>query len=115
VPSAPAPSKVPAIIAFGVGGVGLIVGSIFGAKALSDASGLKSLAGCPSNCPPSAQSQIDALHGAQWTSDIGLGIGVVGLGVGVALLVTGRAPEGPPATALRLDLGPGAVGVRGGF
>lgn len=114
-PSATAPSKLPAFVAFGMGGVGLVIGSVFGAMALSDASGLKSQAGCPSSCPSSAQSQIDALHGAQWASDIGLGVGVVGLGVGAALFLTSHTPETPPATSLRFDLGPGAVGLRGAF
>ena len=99
----------------GVGVVGLVVGSIFGAMALSDASGLKSQPGCPSSCPPSAQSQIDTLHGHQWVSDIGLGLGVVGLGVGAALFFTSRPPEAAPATSLRFDVGPGVVGLRGGF
>ena len=99
----------------GVGVVGLVVGSIFGAMALSDASTLKSQPGCPSSCPPSAQSQIDALHGHQWASDIGVGVGVVGLGVGAALFFTSHPPEAAPATSLRFDVGPGAVGLRGGF
>jgi hypothetical protein len=99
----------------GVGVVGLVVGSIFGALALSDASGLKSQPGCPSSCPPSAQSQIDTLHSHQLVSDIGLGIGVVGLGVGAALFFTSHPPEAAPATSLRFDVGPGVVGLRGGF
>jgi hypothetical protein len=47
--------------------------------ALSDASTLKSQPGCPSSCPPSAQSQIDTLHGhqvgsgsASWASALAL-------------------------------------------
>jgi hypothetical protein len=115
MPSASTSSKAPAFIAFGVGGAGLVLGSIFGAIALGDASGLKSQAGCPSICPPSAQSQIGALHGAQWGSDIGLGVGVVGLGVGAALLLTSHAPDAPPTTLLRVDVGPSLVAVRGGF
>jgi hypothetical protein len=99
----------------GVGVVGLVVGSIFGAMALSDASALKSQAGCPSSCPPSAQSQIDTLHGHQWASDIVLGLGVVSLGVGAALFFTAHPSEAAPATSLRFDIGPGAVGLRGGF
>ena len=99
----------------GVGVVGVVVGSIFGAMALSDASALKSQAGCPSSCPPSAQSRIDGLHGAQWTSDIGLGLGVVGLGVGAALFFTSHPPEAAPATSLRFDVGPSTVGLRGAF
>jgi len=99
----------------GVGVVGLVVGSIFGAMALSDASALKSQAGCPSSCPPSAQSKIDGLHGAQWGSDIALGIGVVGLGVGTALFFTAHPSEAAPATSLRFEVGPGAIGLRGAF
>ena len=99
----------------GVGVVGLVVGSIFGAMALSDASTLKSQAGCPSSCPPSAQSQIDTLHGHQWGSDIALGLGVVGLGVGAALFFTSHPTDAAPATSLRFDVGPGAVGLRGEF
>ncbi len=115
VPSASASSKVPAFIAFGLGGAGLVVGSILGVMALSDASGLKSQPGCPSSCPPSAQPQIDTLHGHQWGSDIGLGVGVVGLAIGAALFLTSHTPEGPPATSLRFDAGPGVVVLRGGF
>jgi hypothetical protein len=114
-PAPPTSSRVPAFVAFGAGGAGLIVGSIFGAMALSDASGLKSQPGCPSSCPPSAQPQIDTLHGHQWASDIGLGVGVVGLAIGAALFLTSHAPEGPPTTSLRLDAGPGVVVLRGGF
>ena len=99
----------------GAGVVGLVVGSIFGATALSDANGLKSQPGCPSSCPPSTQSQIDTLHGHQWASDIGLGLGVVGLAVGAVLFLTSHAPEAAPATALRFDVGPGVLGLRGGF
>ena len=99
----------------GVGVVGLVVGSIFGAMALSDASTLKSQPGCPSSCPLSAQSQIDTLHAHQLASDIGLGLGIVGLGVGAALFFTSHPPEAAPATSLRFELGPGAVGLRGAF
>jgi hypothetical protein len=99
----------------GVGVVGLVIGSIFGAMAMSDASTLKSQAGCPSSCPPSTQAQIDTLHGHQWAADIGLGLGVVGLGVGAALFFTSHAPESARATSLRFEVGPGAVGLRGGF
>ncbi len=125
-PAAPSDSPSPVsgewttqkMIGVGLGGagvVGLVIGSIFGAMALSDASTLKSQAGCPSSCPPSAQSQIDTLHGHQWASDIGLGLGIVGLGVGAALFLTSRPPEAAPATSLRFDVGPGAVGLRGAF
>jgi hypothetical protein len=114
-PSAPGSSRVPAFVAFGVGGAGLVLGSIFGAMALGDAGNLRSQSGCPSNCPTSAQPQIGSLHAAQWISDIGLGLGVVGLGVGAALWFTSHGPEAPPTASLRVDVGPGVVGLHGGF
>jgi hypothetical protein len=100
------PSKLPAFVALGVGGVGLVVGSIFGAMALSDASGLNAQAGCPSNCPPSAQPQIDTLHGHQWVADVALGVGVVGLALGAVLFLHSRSTESRPATSMS------AAGVR---
>jgi hypothetical protein len=39
----------------------------------------------------------------------------VGLGVGAALFFTAHPPEAAPATSLRFDVGPGAVGLRGEF
>jgi hypothetical protein len=68
--------------------------------ALSDASGLKGQAGCPSDCAPSAQSQIDTLHGHQWVSDIGLVVGVVGLALGTVLFLNSRSAEARPASSV---------------
>jgi hypothetical protein len=110
--SSSAPSKVPAFITLGVGGVGVVVGTVFGVMALSDANGLKGQTGCPSSCPGSAQPQIDMLHRDQWISDVGLVVGVVGLGIGAVLLLTLHSPD--PAT-IGLDLGPGVVRLRGRF
>jgi hypothetical protein len=111
--SSSAPSRTPAFVALGVGATGLVVGSVFGAMALSDKSTLDSQTGCPSSCPASAQSQIDALHSHQWASDIGLGIGVIGVGVGAVLLVT--SSHGPEVPSVGLGLGPGAVRLQGRF
>jgi hypothetical protein len=110
--AASAPSKVPAFITLGVGGVGVVVGTVFGVMALGDANSLKGQTGCPSSCPGSAQPQIDTLHRDQWLSDTGLAVGVVGLGIGAVLLLTSHSPE--PAT-IGLDLGPGFVRLRGRF
>jgi hypothetical protein len=112
--ASPAPSRVPAWVAFGVGGAGLVVGTVFGVIALNDASDLKGQAGCPSSCPRSAQPQIDALHGHQWASDIGLGVGVVGAAVGAVFLLSSRAPE-KPTSSVGLDLGPAFMRLRGRF
>lgn len=102
------------LVLVGVGGGGLVVGSVFGVLALSGAGGLKSESGCPKSCPTSAQPQIDTLHRDQWVSDVGLGVGVIGLGVGVVLLLTSHGPEAAPA-AVSLDVGPGVVLLGGRF
>jgi hypothetical protein len=111
-PSAPSPI---AWAALGVGGVGLVVGSVFGVMALNDGSNLDKQTGCPKACPNTALSQIGTLHRDQWVSDIGLlGVGVVGFAVGGALLLTSHGPDAAPA-AVGLDIGPGIVRVRGRF
>ena len=87
----------PMFAAFGVGAAGIAVGSVLGAMALGDASGLRGQAGCPQSCPPTAQPQIDALHGHQWGSDVALGVGVIGVVVGAVLLFTSHAADGQGA------------------
>jgi hypothetical protein len=87
-PPAEQKSKVPAIVALGVGGVGIVVGTIFGIVALGTKSTLDGE--CPNkNCPSSAdQSTINSLGTQAWVSTIGFGVGIVGLGVGTVLLAT---------------------------
>lgn len=73
------PNRVPAYVSLGVGGAGLVVGSIFGGLALSQASrDLK-------DGKPDEQASATA---KAWVSNIGFGVAVVGVAVGVVLLVT---------------------------
>jgi hypothetical protein len=83
-----APSRLPAYVAFGVGGAGVVVTSVFGVLALHDRSALNQacMAG-KTDCPAHAQSDIDLLHRNAIASDVGLGFAVAGLGAGVALLL----------------------------
>jgi hypothetical protein len=118
-----APNRIPAIVAFGIGGAGVVVGSIFGIMALGTKSSLDNA--CPDKkmCPPSSQSDIDALSTRATLSSIGFGVGIVGVAVGTVLLVTARGGEARPAPAAQSSprvrvspwLGVGTAGVGGTF
>jgi hypothetical protein len=121
-PAPPAPDRVPAYVVLGVGGAGIVVGTIFGVLALGNKSSLDS--DCPMGkdaCPIEKQSDVDSLNSSLKTnallSTIGLAVGVVGLGVGTYLFVSARS-DGAPKTArleVRPWVGPGSAGLAGSF
>jgi hypothetical protein len=110
-----------AIAMLATGGVGVVVGAIFGGLALSTKSTLNGE--CPSKtaCPASAQSDINGLSTKATVSTIGFGVGIVGAAVGVILLATSHGsetPQRPPsATGPRVSpwIGLGAAGLEGSF
>ncbi|MDP9002590.1 MAG: hypothetical protein M3O46_21075 [Myxococcota bacterium] len=117
-----APLRIPAIIAFGIGGVGIAVGSVVGIMALGTKSALDNACGDKKMCPASSQSDIDALSTRATISNVGFGVGIVGVAVGTALLLTSRGDEARPAsppTAHRVRISPwlriGTAGVGGSF
>jgi hypothetical protein len=94
--SAPQPaatkSKLPALIAFGVGGAGLIVGGVTGVLALNKASD------CP-NKLCNTQSDLDSAKTMATISTVGFGVGAAGIAVGTILLLTGGKSSEHPAQA----------------
>jgi hypothetical protein len=81
-------SNVPAYVALGVGGAGLLVGGITGFLALGKKSDLK---GCvDSACPSSQKDTLDSARSMATVSTVGFAVGFVGVGVGVVLLLTGN-------------------------
>jgi hypothetical protein len=115
------PSRVPAYIAFGVGAVGLGVGTVFGLSAMSTKSDLEKVC-VDGGCPPSAQSDIDSMQSSATVATIGFGVGLVAVGVGAYLWLSAE-PEAAPAVGvqqprgfgLRAVLSPGYVGLNGDF
>jgi hypothetical protein len=93
-PPEPAPKKnnTPAYVAFGIGGAGILIGSIAGVVALSKAGD------CPSKVCPT-QSDLDSAKSTATISTIGFGVGIVGVAVGTVLFLTGNKSEAPPAQA----------------
>ena len=116
-PTPPSPpssgsSHLPAYVAFGVGGVGLLVGTVFGVMALGSKSTLDSACGADKGCPGSSQSDIDAVGTRATISTVGFLIGAVGVATGTVLLFTAGKPTQP---SVRAWLTPGSAGIGGTF
>jgi len=100
-------------IAFGVGGVGLVVGAITGGLALGDHSTLASECGngtCATN-DSKAQSDLSSYHTMGAISTVGFIVAGVGAAAGVVLLIT--APKSQPTTGLQVSptIGLGSIGA----
>lgn len=122
------PSSLPKILSFGGFGLGLVgigVGSVTGLMSISQVNDVKK--GCPNNvCPTSSQSDIDSAKSLGTISTIAFIAGGVGVGAGIIGLVlqskqstTEEAP--PPGTSakanltVRPDVGPTWLGLHGSF
>jgi hypothetical protein len=123
-PRRSAPPKKPdntlAFAALGVGGVGLVVGTVTGMIALgkrSDLTGSKySCSG--SHCPEAARSTVDAYHRYGIMSGVGFGVGVASSAIGVWLLLSNSTTESGKASArasVRPYVSVGDVGIVGAF
>jgi hypothetical protein len=111
----PRKSNTAAYVALGVGGAGLLVGTITGVVALGKSSD------CP-NKVCASQSDLDSAKSMATISTIGFGVGIVGVALGTVLLLTGNKSEAPPAQALyqpKLTLKPwfgmNTAGLMGSF
>ncbi len=90
-------------VALGIGGAGLVTGSIFGVLALdakNQAAKLGDGGGCVGNrCTQAVLDKEGNARTMGWVSTAGFGLGVVGAGVGAWLLLTSGGKE--PAKAAR--------------
>ena len=105
-----------------MGGVGLVVGSVFGILALGTKSTLDSK--CISKtCPPDQQSNIDSLSTKATVSTVGFGVGIAGVALGAIFLGlsqhnSGGATTGklePPRPRVSPWIGLGSAGLGGTF
>jgi serine/threonine-protein kinase len=107
------------IVAYALGGVGvgaLVVGSVFGLRAISKRN--DSDAECPAGqCSQAGVDLNNQARTAARVADITIGVGLVGVGVATYLLLTmPKAQADAPAVAargmrLRADVGPGQAGL----
>ncbi|APR85511.1 Hypothetical protein A7982_10860 [Minicystis rosea] len=111
-PPPPKPNRVPAIVAFTVGGLGAVVGGVFGGMALSQASDIKSKCGPdPARCPGFAtkadyDSAVGAVQTKAWVSNVTLGVAVVGVVTGSVLYALGYPKA---ATKVTSAVGPSGL------
>lgn len=83
------PNRIPAYAAFGVGGAGIVVGSVFGGLALSQAGEIKDR--CKGNlCLTSDAENGESATAKAMISNIAFGVGLAGVVVGAALYLTGK-------------------------
>jgi tetratricopeptide (TPR) repeat protein len=108
-PPPPQPNRVPAYIAFGVGGAAAIGALATGLAANGKFNTAKT--GCKPNCP---DSTVDPIKKLAVVSDVLTGVAVVGVGVGAVLLFTAKPNVETTASAtpvLRAGAGPGGGGI----
>jgi hypothetical protein len=97
----------PVYAAFGVGGAGIVVGSIFGVLALHTKSTLDSECPSKTGCPP---ADVSALSTRGWIANAGFAAGIVGAGVGAILLLTSGGSDRP---SVGIQAGPMSIGLVG--
>ncbi len=105
------------IVALGVGGVGMVAGSVTGVLALKKRSSLKDQ--CPDNhCSADLKDDVDRYHLMGTLSGVSFGLGVVGLATGATLLwLVGDSSEQPKTSkpSLEPSIGFGSIGLRAMF
>jgi hypothetical protein len=107
----PPPSKVPAYVAFGGGGVGLLVGAVSGGLALETASDVRAVCGPGPNCPhPGERSAASAAKTEAWVSNAGFFVAIAGAVTGTVLLMVKVSPA--QKSAVGSAFGPGGLTLR---
>jgi hypothetical protein len=95
-------------VAVGVGGAGLVVGSVTGALVLSKKSSL----GCANNlCPVSDKSDVDGYNSMRTVSTVSFVVGGVLAATGVVLVLTAK----PTCESVALVLTPASAVLHGSF
>jgi hypothetical protein len=112
--SSPETRRILAFGALGLGGAGLIVGSVTGALALRKKNQLTTA--CPNGeCQPDQRSALDSYHTYGNISTVSFIVGAVGAAGGAILLLT-QPRESSTATAqVSAFVGVGSAGVKGTF
>ena len=110
--------RVAGFVVAGAGLAGVVVGAVFGGRALGKKSDEKGhCAGA--FCDPTGLALDSEAHRAATISTVAMGVGVAGIGVGVVLVLVSRAPKKASSAFLHVmpsaGLGSGGLDVRGTF
>ena len=110
-PPPTAKSKVPAVVANSVGGLGVILGATFMAVRGGALTDLETKCGGDTSCPPSAQPTADKGRLFTGLAEGAFVVGAAGLVTGIVMLATGGPAKPKPAAAF-VGLPPDGRGVR---
>ncbi len=103
---------------FGIGGLGLVLGTVTGILTLTTASSIRGVCtgpGTPPSCPPGQQGPITTANTLADVADVSFAIGALGVGAGVVGLLLRPHAAPPSASALTPVVGPRFVGLGGRF
>jgi len=112
-PPCAGPQRAIGIALLGVGGAAVVVGSIFGLRALDTKSHLDDACGPGKACPPDQQHEISSLKTQSVLATVGFIAGGVGLAAGTVVLLTTPSSTTKPSSAL--SVGPMSVSWHGHF
>jgi len=107
-------------VGFGMAGVGVVVGALFGADSLQAASAASEQ--CVGNrCPPSSFHFIDQSRTSAAIADVAFGVAAIGVGIGIYGLLARPSKDlekpdphpAPPGISLRIV--PGGLGLTAAF
>jgi hypothetical protein len=111
-------------VGFGVAGVGVLVGSLYGADSLHATNTARERC-VDGRCPASSFDFIDQAKTSAAISNVAFGVAIVGLGIGVYGLLakpSAAKEEGspdyhpaPPGISLNVNVGPGSIALTGAF
>ncbi|MBW2456136.1 MAG: hypothetical protein JRI68_16575 [Deltaproteobacteria bacterium] len=105
---------VPALVCFGVGGLGLVIGTITGIVSLNQTADIDEQ--CEGeHCPASLEGDADAAKATGNASTAFFVIGGLAAAAGATLLLLDSPGESDSAASLQLRVGPGAVQLQGTF
>lgn len=104
-------SMVAPVLAFGVGGAGLVLGAVTGGIAMSKMDGFRQLCGPELQCPESVSGDLEGAKVAGHVSTVGFAVAGAGAALGALLLVLPGKKGGPASVAV----GPSGIVVTGTF
>lgn len=121
-PQPSGPSRWPVWVAYGVGGAGLVTGSVLGGLAIGKKKDLDAVCEQKNACPEEEQGNIDDLDRFALGSNIAFAVGAAGVTAGTVLLFvldddTGESPVTAELGPVRTEpwVGVGSAGLRGEF
>jgi hypothetical protein len=116
-PPEAARSHTPIYVAFGVAGVGFVVGGVSGALALGKRSTLEKNCPDPDNCGEEYAGTVSAYNTLGTISGAGFIVGAAGAVTGITLLLLDRrsSPASSHGLVVRPYLGIGSIGALGSF